>query len=990
MTFLAIIALFFCVFLLWTRLAKAEARLEELIDLTGNRLSALERRFLDNAPSPPESEDLAEVAEREPEAEPVEDPEPASIQAARPLPRTIADPVEYDATEQVGAGSETEVEAEEPVAERTGFTFDFEDIFGRRLPIWAGGIALAIAGIFLVRYAIEAGVFTPTFRVISSFTFGLGLIGGAEIAYRNEARIADERVRQALAGAGIATLFGAFYLAGTAYGLIGPTIAFIGLAAVTAAAISLSFRFGLPCAVLGLVGGYAAPLMVQSESANVPLLSLYLALVAGGLTWTGIKQGHRWMGYAALGVGLGWGLFLQILGLDSSADLVSVGVYLVVLGTVLPAFLYSPKGPGVLQLVAAGLATLQMALLVSEAGFALLTWGLYLLIAAALAALGWRYTGLRAASAIAAAVALWLGLAWPDPALFDLIVVVAAMAAIFMGVPLLHQWHDEHGSYDIPQLTIAALGLGAVLGYQTAFWPSSRLMSDTALAASLFAAALFPIASFALMWRKGETLEMRQTLLTTGAAHILAIAALWLITPTWAAPLAAGGLALALALLNARRDVRPLRIAAWAAIAVTLFSLIFERSFLVETGLMGGIGAGETPFTSLLRWLAALPALLILANLRAKTASRMVAEGLCALIAYAALSQVIPGDALAWMAALGAVAIFVWQPERFMGWGALILVAMIWAIEPVATWFFAGLQAMAAMPFMLDGAVALLDIALRLAPTTAACFVIAWRHTDLSQQYRQGFLVPPSVLCLIAAHSLFKQVFGISSLFQFEQFGMAERTIWQALLVLCGYGVLRLEREFSRRAGSALITVGLAHFVYFTLMLHNPLLFAQNVGPTPVANWLLLSSGTAIAAIVLLRPLGTAVWQRAYIVTDTAIMSLIALLAVSLLRQAFSGSILTASYIGSTESLLLSLLGIALALAYLWYGSFTQQRSWRIGSLVLILIAVLKVFLFDAAGLEGLLRIASFMALGFSLIGIGWVYSRQLKRTPAEPNPAAT
>ena len=47
-----------------------------------------------------------------------------------------------------------------------------------------------------------------------------------------------------------------------------------------------------------------------------------------------------------------------------------------------------------------------------------------------------------------------------------------------------------------------------------------------------------------------------------------------------------------------------------------------------------------------------------------------------------------------------------------------------------------------------------------------------------------------------------------------------------------------------------------------------------------------------------------------------------------------------------------------------------------------MLIAVFKVFLIDAAGLAGLLRIASFMALGFSLIGIGWVYSRQLKSRP--------
>ncbi|MBD3728307.1 MAG: DUF2339 domain-containing protein, partial [Sphingomonadales bacterium] len=34
---------------------------------------------------------------------------------------------------------------------------------------------------------------------------------------------------------------------------------------------------------------------------------------------------------------------------------------------------------------------------------------------------------------------------------------------------------------------------------------------------------------------------------------------------------------------------------------------------------------------------------------------------------------------------------------------------------------------------------------------------------------------------------------------------------------------------------------------------------------------------------------------------------------------------------------------------------------------------------------EGLLRIASFMALGFSLIGIGWFYSRQLAGTKPQP-----
>jgi uncharacterized membrane protein len=41
-----------------------------------------------------------------------------------------------------------------------------------------------------------------------------------------------------------------------------------------------------------------------------------------------------------------------------------------------------------------------------------------------------------------------------------------------------------------------------------------------------------------------------------------------------------------------------------------------------------------------------------------------------------------------------------------------------------------------------------------------------------------------------------------------------------------------------------------------------------------------------------------------------------------------------------------------------------------------MIATVLKVFLIDAAGLDGLLRILSFVALGLSLIGIGWLHKR--------------
>ena len=86
--------------------------------------------------------------------------------------------------------------------------------------------------------------------------------------------------------------------------------------------------------------------------------------------------------------------------------------------------------------------------------------------------------------------------------------------------------------------------------------------------------------------------------------------------------------------------------------------------------------------------------------------------------------------------------------------------------------------------------------------------------------------------------------------------------------------------------------------------------------------------------------------------------------------------------IGSGESIGWSVLAIALALGFLVWGIRAEARVWRIGSLVLMLAAVGKVFLVDASGLEGLLRIASFLALGFSLIGLGWLYSRYLRSDP--------
>ncbi len=939
----------------------------------------------DPAPEP----ETKPLAERLAEAEPEPEEEPTLAAAAYSAP---SEQVQTSEVAQEAAATDGYTVEE---VTRPRFNFDFEDIFGRRLPIWAGGFALAIAGIFLVRYSIEAGLITPAVRVIMSFAFGLALLAGAEGAYRYEDRVRDPRVRQALAGAGLATLYGAFYLAGTAYGLIGAGAAFVGLAAVTAAAVALSFRFGLPCAVIGLVGGFAAPMLVDSDSSNIPLLSFYLALVTGGLTWAGQSQGRSWMGYAALAAGLGWGVLMMFAGVSSTSDFAALGLYLIVLGSVLPAFLHSKGGPSLPKLAAGGIATLQMAVLVSNAGFDPLTWALYLLIGAALSGLGWRYPDLRLGTLVGAGLGLWLLAIWPDPLTRDFILVAGAMAVIFAGMPLFYQWRSKAGLTDLAQLSAVAAGI-AVLSY-VRFGSWGELPSEPQLAASFAALAVLPAAAYAFIWMRSEEAETRRSLILLAPAALLLFAALLMLTPAWLAPVMAAIIALALAALLWSRDALALQLSAWAGAAVTLVALAATPGFEAELARLGSVALEDTSaphnlMRALIRWGAALLPFLAMALVGRSRAGQSAGEILAVILTYGIIAQAAPSMALAWIAALGAIALYLWQNARKAAWGTALIIAIFWAIVPVLVWLAAGAEAAAGMPFMADAAVSLRDMGLKIAPTAAALGVMVYAGSDRPASFRAAMMIGLGILAVVVLHSLYKQVWGIETVLAFEHYALGERTIWQAGLLAAAFGLSKLLpqlpalKDMAKPVSLALIAVSLAHFIWFTLVLHNPLTSVQHVGPTPIANWLPLAYLTAIAGLWFGLELVSSSAEEAKpglssklsAAVNIATMVLIGLLAYSLLRQIFAGSVLTSLGIGQSESLLISLLGIVLALAYLAWGSLKNARSWRIGSLVLMLGAVGKVFLVDAAVLDGLLRIASFMALGFSLIGIGWVYSRQL------------
>jgi uncharacterized membrane protein len=114
-------------------------------------------------------------------------------------------------------------------------------------------------------------------------------------------------------------------------------------------------------------------------------------------------------------------------------------------------------------------------------------------------------------------------------------------------------------------------------------------------------------------------------------------------------------------------------------------------------------------------------------------------------------------------------------------------------------------------------------------------------------------------------------------------------------------------------------------------------------------------------------------------------MAFIILFAFSVLRQIAHDPMPLRLGVDSREDIARSVLAIGLAVGFLRYGIARSARDWRLVSLAVMLAAVGKVFLFDASGLDGLLRIGAFAALGISLIGIGWLYSRYLPDENVRP-----
>jgi uncharacterized membrane protein len=189
----------------------------------------------------------------------------------------------------------------------------FEEKFGTRWVVWVGGVALALGGIFLVRYTIQQGLVGPGVRIFLGAVLALALVAAGEWSRRSEKLSALPGVPSAhipgtLTAAGTTVAYATVYAAYGLYGFLPPAVAFILLGAVALLTLGAALLHGPALAGLGVIGAYLAPMLVASTEPDYWSLYIYIAVVNAAAFALARFRLWRWLAIAAVILGALWTL----------------------------------------------------------------------------------------------------------------------------------------------------------------------------------------------------------------------------------------------------------------------------------------------------------------------------------------------------------------------------------------------------------------------------------------------------------------------------------------------------------------------------------------------------------------------------------------------------------------------------------------------------------------------------------------------------------
>ncbi len=169
--------------------------------------------------------------------------------------------------------------------------------------VWVGALAMLIGGGYLVQVIGSHIEFSPIMRVTIAFSISLATLIAGEWFHRREQKSPDRAERAkgftyvpaAITGTGLTGIYCTVIFAFVFYQLLTPSASLVILAGAAFSSLALSLRQGPLMAVLGLIGGYSAPLWIGGAEPNYYLLAGYITAISVAATLLMQKIRHAWI-----------------------------------------------------------------------------------------------------------------------------------------------------------------------------------------------------------------------------------------------------------------------------------------------------------------------------------------------------------------------------------------------------------------------------------------------------------------------------------------------------------------------------------------------------------------------------------------------------------------------------------------------------------------------------------------------------------------------
>jgi uncharacterized membrane protein len=198
--------------------------------------------------------------------------------------------------------SSTSVEGEPlPKASRLGV---IKEQIRSQWMVWLGGACVALSGIFLVKYSMDQGYLGPKARIGLALFIGILLHVVAEWWRRKNAERYDSVA--ALSGAASITLYAALLAAHHLYHLWPPLVIFGCLIAVSLATMWLALLHGPVIAIIGILGAYLVPILVETGSHSIDGALIYSLIVSASAFLLMRFVFRNWLWWSTMAGGLFW------------------------------------------------------------------------------------------------------------------------------------------------------------------------------------------------------------------------------------------------------------------------------------------------------------------------------------------------------------------------------------------------------------------------------------------------------------------------------------------------------------------------------------------------------------------------------------------------------------------------------------------------------------------------------------------------------------